>query len=161
MLQPLVVRYCRGRIGRQETAIGSADDVAQEVCLAVLSALPGYRAEGGSFRAFVYGIASHKVSDAFRAASRNRSEPVAEVPDVAERGRGPEQHALLEEMSQQVASLLATLTAQQREVLVLRLAVGMSADETAQSVSSTAGAVRVIQHRALTKLRGILGDLKP
>jgi RNA polymerase sigma-70 factor (ECF subfamily) len=158
MLQPMVVRYCRARIGRQETAMGSADDVAQEVCLAVLSALPGYRAEGGSFRAFVYGIAAHKVSDAFRAASRNRSEPVAEVPDVAEVARTPEQQALMSEMSTQIAALLATLTIQQREVLVLRLAVGMSAEETAQSVSSSAGAVRVIQHRALTKLRAMLGD---
>ncbi len=158
ILQPLVVRYCRGRIGRQETAVGSADDVAQEVCLAVLSALPGYRVEGGSFRAFVYGIAAHKVADAFRAASRNRSEPVADVPDGEEVSRTPEQYALMSEMSQQIAVLLATLTVQQREVLVLRLAVGMSAEETAQSVSSSAGAVRVIQHRALTKLRGMLGD---
>ena len=39
---------------------------------------------------------------------------------------------------------------------VLRLIVGLSADETAVAVDSTAGAVRVAQHRALTKLRGEL-----
>jgi RNA polymerase sigma-70 factor (ECF subfamily) len=72
-LHPLVLRYCRARLGRQETVMGSADDVAQEVCLAVVSALPGYTLKGLSFRAFVYGIAAHKVTDAFRAIGRNRT----------------------------------------------------------------------------------------
>ncbi len=156
MLQPLVIRYCRGRLGQQETAVGSADDVAQEVCLAVLSALPAYRAEGGSFRAFVYGIAAHKVSDAYRAAARNRSEPMADVPDTAAAPGGPEHHAMINELSRQLGELLETLTVQQREVLVLRLAVGLSAEETAQTVRSSPGAVRVIQHRALGKLRATL-----
>src|SRR5690349_18768380 len=42
-IRPLVVRYCRARVGRQERNFASADDVAQEVCLAVLTALPSYR----------------------------------------------------------------------------------------------------------------------
>lgn len=157
MLQPIVVRYCRARLGRQESAVGSADDVAQEVCLAVLSALPGYRVEGGSFRAFVYGIAAHKVSDVYRAAARNKSDPVADVPDTPMPEGGPELQALRTEQAGQVRALLDTLTPQQREVLVLRLAVGLSADETAQTVRSSPGAVRVIQHRALGKLRARLG----
>jgi RNA polymerase sigma-70 factor (ECF subfamily) len=51
---------------------------------------------------------------------------------------------------------LAHLTARQREVLVLRLAVGMSAEETAEAVGSTPGAVRVTQHRGLMRLRQII-----
>ena len=79
-IRPLVVRYCRARLGRMDRSSVSADDVAQEVCLAVLTALPGYRVQGRPFLAFVYGIASHKVIDAHRAATRNRAEPVADVP---------------------------------------------------------------------------------
>ena len=67
-IRPLVVRYCRARVGRQERSFASADDVAQEVCLAVLTALPSYRDQGRPFLAFVYGIAQHKVADAHRAA---------------------------------------------------------------------------------------------
>src|SRR4051794_4036436 len=67
LIQPLVLRYCRGRLGRQESVLGSADDVAQEVCVAVVSALGSYQPAGLSFRAFVYGIAAHKVTDVFRA----------------------------------------------------------------------------------------------
>ncbi|MDN5929645.1 MAG: RNA polymerase sigma factor ShbA [Pseudonocardia sp.] len=156
-IHPFVLRYCRGRLGRQESVTGSADDVAQEVCLAVVSALPTYRVKGLSFRAFVYGIAAHKVTDAFRAIGRNRTEPVPELPDTPTPGDGPENRLLSCELNQQLAELLGILTPRQREVLVLRIAVGFSAEETAATVRSTPGAVRVTQHRALNRLRAALG----
>jgi RNA polymerase sigma-70 factor, ECF subfamily len=152
IIRPLVVRYCRARLGR-ERSFATADDVAQEVCLAVLTALPGYRVQGRPFLAFVYGIASHKVIDAHRAATRNRSEPVAELPDAAEAADGPEQRALRVELSAEMGRMLDLLPEKQREILVLRVVVGLSAEETAEAVGSTPGAVRVAQHRALARLR--------
>src|SRR4051795_6622273 len=133
-IRPLVVRYCRARVGRQERSFASADDVAQEVCLGVLTALPSYRDQGRPFLAFVYGIAAHKVADAHRASSRNRSEPVPEVPDGPETEAGPEQQALRGELSREVASLLQVLPDKQREILLLRIVVGLSAEETADAV---------------------------
>ena len=152
-IQPLVVRYCRARVGRQERSYASADDVAQEVCLAVLTALPSYRDQGRPFLAFVYGIAAHKVADAHRSAARNKSEPVPEFPDAPERSVGPEQSAMNGELSGRMARLMTTLPPKQREILVLRVVVGLSAEETADAVGSTPGAVRVAQHRALNRLR--------
>ncbi|HJP79516.1 MAG TPA: sigma-70 family RNA polymerase sigma factor [Pseudonocardiaceae bacterium] len=155
-VRPLVVKYCRARVGTQERSQASADDVAQDVCLAVLTALPGFRDQGRPFLAFVYGIAAHKVADAHRAAARNRSEPVADVPDKADDQAGPEQRALRGELSSEVRELLKELPPKQREILVLRVVVGLSAEETAAAVGSTPGAVRVAQHRALNKLRDAL-----
>jgi RNA polymerase sigma-70 factor, ECF subfamily len=43
-------------------------------------------------------------------------------------------------------------------VLVLRIAVGMSVEETAAAVGSTPDAVRVTQHRALNQLRAMVLD---
>jgi RNA polymerase sigma-70 factor (ECF subfamily) len=153
IIRPLVVRYCRARLGRMDRSAVSADDVAQEVCLAVLTALPGYRVQGRPFLAFVYGIASHKVIDAHRAATRNRAEPVADVPDSVEVADGPEQRALRIELTGEMAQLLDQLPDKQREILLLRVVVGLSAEETADAVGSTPGAVRVAQHRALARLR--------
>ena len=155
-IRPLVVRYCRARIGRQERSFASADDVAQEVCLGVLTALPSYRDQGRPFLAFVYGIAAHKVADAHRASSRNRSEPVPDLPDSPETDAGPEQRAMRGELSREMASLLKVLPDKQREILLLRVVVGLSAEETADAVGSTPGAVRVAQHRALTRLRKVI-----
>jgi RNA polymerase sigma-70 factor, ECF subfamily len=153
----LVVRYCHARVSGQR-AFASADDVAQEVCLAVLTALPRYRDQGRPFLAFVYGIAAHKVADAHRSAARNRSEPVPEVPDSPTLSDGPEQRALQGELTGQMSKLLDLLPDKQREIVVLRIVVGLSAEETAEAVGSTPGAVRVAQHRALGKLREALAS---
>jgi len=155
-IRPIVLRYCRARIGRLDRSFASADDVVQEVCLSVISALPSYRDQGQPFLAFVYGIAAHKVADAHRAAARNRAEPVPEVPDAPETDAGPEQRAMHGELSDRMAQLLRILPAKQREILLLRVVVGLSAEETADAVGSTPGAVRVAQHRALARLRKTL-----
>ena len=60
-------------------------------------------------------------------------------------GEAPSREALGE--------LLRLLPEKQREILVLRVVVGLSAEETAEAVGSTPGAVRVAQHRALGRLR--------
>ncbi|MFI9009676.1 RNA polymerase sigma factor ShbA [Actinosynnema sp. NPDC053489] len=153
-VRPLVVRYCRARVGGQERSAASADDVAQEVCLALLTALPTYKDHGRPFLAFVYGIAAHKVADAHRASLRNRAEPVPELPDLPDDDQvGPEQSALRVELSHRMGRLLRLLPEKQREVLVLRVVVGLTAEQTAAAVDATPGAVRVAQHRALTRLR--------
>lgn len=155
-VRPLIVRYCRARVGRQDRTFASADDVAQEVCVAVLTALPSYRDQGRPFLAFVYGIAAHKVADAHRSVARNRAEPVPEIPDSPAPDAGPEQRAILAEQVQRMTALLDTLPDRQREILILRVVVGLSAKETADAVGSTPGAVRVAQHRALAHLRKVL-----
>lgn len=158
LIGPLVVRYCRARPGWTDRSSVSTDDVAQEVCVAVLAALPGYREQGRPFVAFVYGITAHKVIDAHRGVTRSRCEPVAEVPEAMDVGEGPERRALRGELSAQLARLLDALPGKQREVLVLRVVVGLSARETADAVGSTPATVRVTQHRALVGLRQVLRE---
>jgi RNA polymerase sigma-70 factor (ECF subfamily) len=155
-IHPVVFRYCRSRMTAGHRSLASADDVAQEVCMAVLTALPTFRHEGKPFLAFVYGICAHKVADAHRAAARSRSMPVADIPDSASRERGPEQSALASSAAVVMDGLLHTLPETQQEILRLRVVVGLSAEETAEALGMTAGAVRVAQHRALAKLRQLL-----
>jgi RNA polymerase sigma-70 factor (ECF subfamily) len=152
-IRPIVVRYCRARIGTTERSGLSADDIAQEVCLAAITAMPRYKDQGRPFLAFVYGIAAHKVADAHRAAARNRADPTDVVPERFSMEAGPEQLALETESAARMTKLLAVLPEKQREILILRVVVGMSAEETAVAVGSTAGAVRVAQHRALARLK--------
>jgi RNA polymerase sigma-70 factor (ECF subfamily) len=152
VVRPHAVRYCRARMG-SPNGTPSADDVAQEVCLAVLTGLPRYRFEGRPFLAFVHRVAAHKVIDAHRAATRVRWDLVAEMPEPEDPTEGPEQRALRAELSGELRSLLDELPDAQREILVLRVALGLSAGETAALVGTTPGAVRVAQHRALSRLR--------
>ncbi|MFI7675408.1 RNA polymerase sigma factor ShbA [Actinophytocola sp. NPDC049390] len=155
-IRPAIVRYCRSRIGRSGSAFSSADDVAQEICMAVLGALSRYGDEPESFLPFVYGIAAHKVADHYRRAGRDRSDPAADVPDGVDMGASPEQQIMAADLRDRLDQLLATLPPRQREILLLRLVVGLSAQETATAVGLTPTAVRVTQHRALAKLRNVL-----
>lgn len=157
-IQPQVQRFCRARLGRRETTMGSADDVAQDVCMAVLAVLPDYRFAGVSFRAFVFGIARHKIADAFRAMARNRCDAVEELPERTSTDQGPEQLVLEAERNDRLGDLLGVLGTRQVEILTLRIAVGLTAEETAAALGSTPGAVRVAQHRALQRLRRELED---
>jgi RNA polymerase sigma-70 factor, ECF subfamily len=158
IIRPIIVRYVRARIGSAERSGLSADDVAQEVCLAAITALPRYKDQGRPFLAFVYGIAAHKVADAHRAAGRNRADATDTLPDRPSSDIGPEQMAIDSESAARMDRLLAVLPEKQREILILRVVVGMSAEETAEAVGSTAGAVRVAQHRAIARLKGEIGE---
>ncbi|MCZ3390087.1 MAG: RNA polymerase sigma factor ShbA [Actinomycetia bacterium] len=156
-LRPMVVRYCRGRLGRVPAADFAADDAAQEVLLAVLNALPRYRAEGRPFEAFVFGIAAHKVADLQRAAFRTAI-PTDVIPDGRDLAMTPEERVIQAGDTQLANSLLDRLPSNLRELLLLRVAVGLSAEETGRALGMTPGAVRVAQHRALARLRAYAVD---
>jgi len=68
---------------------------------------------------------------------------MADPPEEPTTDAGPEQRLLRSELSSQLADLMQVLTASQREILTLRVVVGLSAAETAEAVGSTPGAVRV------------------
>jgi RNA polymerase sigma-70 factor (ECF subfamily) len=153
-IRPMVVRYCRARLGRMTGHYHVADDVAQEVCIAVLSALPRYRDMGRPFASFVFGIASHKVADALRNAAR-LAVPTEELPDGPDQQPGPEETVVATLEAQRARALLERLPAHLRELLILRVVTGLSAQETGNVLGMSAGAVRVAQHRALARLRAL------
>jgi RNA polymerase sigma-70 factor (ECF subfamily) len=153
-IRPMVVRYCLARLGNLASHYQVAEDVAQEVCVAILTALPRYRDMGRPFASFVYGIASHKVADARRSAAR-LAIPVDVLPDAADDEPGPEDAVVASLEAQRARALLERLPGHQRELLVLRVLTGLSAEETGAALGMSAGAVRVAQHRALARLRAI------
>lgn len=153
-IRPMVVRYCRARLGHISGHYQVADDVAQEVCIAILSALPRYQDMGRPFASFVFGIASHKVADALRNAAR-LAIPTEELPDGPDDRPGPEETVVACIEAERARALLARLPVHQRELLVLRVLSGMSAQETGNALGMSPGAVRVAQHRALARLRAI------
>jgi RNA polymerase sigma-70 factor, ECF subfamily len=153
-----VLWQCRSRMSGRTVGQQTPEDVAQEVLIAVCGALSRFRPTETRWMAFVYGIVRNKVIDAYRAASRDRSDPMEELPDhVDDDDRaGPEAAVLRSADLVLLQELLDELPETQREVLVLRVAMGYSAEETARTVGSTPGAVRVTQHRAMLRLRALL-----
>ncbi len=155
--RPAIVRYCRARLAQTRLAQSGSqdeDDLAQEVCLALLSALPSYQDMGRPFGAFVFAIAAHKVADAARGAARSPL-PVPVLPDLPDRCLGPEEIVVAGVDARQVRVLLARLPTGQRRLLLLRVVAGLSAEDTGYVLDMSPGAVRVAQHRALIRLRAL------
>ena len=123
-IRPMVVRYCRARLGRVSGQYHVADDVAQEVCIAVLSALPRYRDMGRPFASFVFGIASHKVADAMRSAVRVWPSRPRTCPDGPDERPGPGGDVVAYLEAERARALLARLPDHQRELLMLRVCTG-------------------------------------
>lgn len=154
-LLPLVTRLCRARVGHLPDAAATLDDVVQEVALGVLRALPGYPVGRVPFVPWVYGVVRHKIVDAYRAVARHPVRPAEDLPDAPDPRPGPEQRTLQSELSVRLGGLLDRLPERQRDILVLRVVEGLSSEQVAVALdTTTAGAVRVAQHRALNSLRG-------
>src|ERR1051326_9159966 len=110
LIRPGLVRYCRAHLGRTGERFTTADDVSQEVCLAVLAALPRFRDEGRPFAAFVYGVAAHKIVDAQRAASRHLAmASVGLVPEQPDAAPDPAQQAVATDQARRLSWLLRHL----------------------------------------------------
>jgi RNA polymerase sigma-70 factor (ECF subfamily) len=106
----------------------------------------------------VSGIADHKVADARRNAARIAT-ALPQIPDAASAETTPEQDALQFELTSRIEQLLRrVLSPRQHEILVLRLVVGLSAEEVADVMGTTPGASRVAQHRALSPPRKVVSQ---
>jgi RNA polymerase sigma-70 factor (ECF subfamily) len=129
------VRYCRAALGRQEANYMHADRTAREICGEVRLAMPRYLDHSRPVLAFVYGIAAHR----------------------ARPGKHHKIHPLGDDPIGKITTLLSHLPNPQREIIILRVMVGFSAQDTAEALGSTPNAVRRSQHIALTTMRGRLG----
>jgi RNA polymerase sigma-70 factor (ECF subfamily) len=152
-VRPHVFRYVLARLLDR----ASADDVTQEVSMTIMSALPRYEDMGRPVLSWVFGIAIRKVNEAHRKLGRRHDLPSESLPDhAAPTSTDPDTVVIELEGARRMAVLLAALPHPQGEILRLRIAAGLSAEETGATLGMTAGAVRVAQHRALARLRASL-----
>jgi RNA polymerase sigma-70 factor (ECF subfamily) len=152
-IRPGVLRYCWAHLGSLGRGDQTPDDVAQDVCLAVFEALPRYEERGLPFTAFVYRIASFKVADAHRLAATAPTRPIDTIPEPIDDGWDPADKAVTADMSRRLLPLLDDLTDSQREIIVLRVAAGLSAEEVGAVIGKSPAAVRMAQSRAMARLR--------
>jgi RNA polymerase sigma-70 factor (ECF subfamily) len=147
--RPIVYRYCRAKLPDPQTA----EDVTQEVMLAMVQALPTHRTDEHKIAAFVFGIAANKVAMTHRSAYRRREDLFDSPVERSDQSPGPQDVAEGRDTMARVMRLLDDLPPQSREILLLRLAANLTTAETAQVLGMSEGAVRVAQHRAIARLR--------
>jgi len=128
------------------------EDVAAEVWMSVSRGLGTFVGGPDDFRGWVFTIARRRAVDqARRAARRPRSAPLGDV-DPIDAALPTVSYLEADGELAVVRELLGRLTADQREVVVLRVVAGMTVGETARFVGKSDVAVRVLCHRGLRAL---------
>lgn len=148
-----VYRFCLLRLGSRE----QAEDAASQTFLKALAQLDGYR--GGSVRGWLFAIARTTVVDLQRrSALESRHHMRA---DPADASISPEARFIAQEEVRWLYAALDALTADQREVVALRLA-GLGAIEIAEATGRTPGSVRALQFRAVREMKRLhaTGELR-
>jgi RNA polymerase sigma factor (sigma-70 family) len=147
-LAPGVIGYLRGQ--------GALDpeDLAGDVFLEVIRDLHRFEGDHTQFRSWVFSITHLRLLDARRREGRRPVRP-ASPDDLSSKGGigDSEEEALAVLGSQRVERLLKVLTPDQRDVLLLRIVGDLSVDQVAAVLGKRPGAVRVLQHRGLVRLR--------
>lgn len=146
---PRVYRYALAKLGRSS----DAEDVAAETFAVILRELPRFKWKGAGFEAWLFRIAANQIVDSVRRGGKEWATADAFLGAEVPYDRTPEKQLLEHEMSQEIARMLEHLTAEQREVLLLRFAAGLDTNETAETMGRKPNAVRQLQFRALASLR--------
>ncbi len=144
----------------------SAADAAQDAFIAAYRRLDTYR--GGSFRAWLYRIATNTCYDELR---RRKRRPVTAIedlpgadaddgPPLPADGESPEQAAQQAELARAIEQCIEGLHTDQRAVLVLSDVEGLNYQEITEITGATLGTVKSRLSRARAGVRNCLGNVQ-
>ncbi len=150
---PRVYRYVAGRVRSTQ----DAEDVTEEVFLRLVANLKRFEWRGLPFGAWVFRIARNEVVSHVRR-QRRRGTPAQlseTIPDDRQdHAAAYEQQATIEV----VREATSRLPPAQRDVIALRFGAGLTVAETANVLNKTQNNVKVLQHKAIARLKGMVAE---
>jgi len=145
---PRVYRYILARTGNTY----DAEDLTEEVFMKVLEAIERFEWREAPFSAWLFRIAHNAViSQRRKDGARGRSAPLTE--GLALDSQGPDELVENRLALNEIMNAAQKLPDAQRQVIALRFGAGLSVAETARAMNKGEGNVKVIQHKAIAKLR--------
>ncbi len=147
---PDIYNYIYHRLGNVQLA----EDLASEVFLKVLESIDSYTFRGIPFSVWLFRLTRNLLIDHFRTSPRPGVEVPLEEETVFTEG-GPDTALERKVTRKQLLQALSDLTEDQQEVVVLKFIEGFSNTDVAKIVGKSEGAVKSLQHRALTMLSRI------
>ena len=144
--QPGLLRYLRMK------APTVAEDLAADIWLRVLRALPTFEGDEQGFRGWIYTTARNRLTDWYRNGERR--------PDLIEYSSlvllpavtNVEDEAAEHSATDRAIALIGELPPDQAEAVLLRVVVGMDVGRVAVIMDRSPGSVRVLCHRGLRRL---------
>ena len=156
--QRQVYNFALRMINRPETA----EDVTQETFLSAFKSIGSFK--GGSFRAWLFRIASNACYDQMRRWQRKPSSSLEalqadlKMADPVDQGESPEERTLRRELAEVLREGLAELPDDQRAIVILSDIQGFSYEEIAAATRTPLGTVKSRLNRGRARLRDFLVD---
>ena len=158
--QPLGFEWLWHRFSRQVTAFArlqaseDPEGVANEVFAAAFGRISGFEGDSTGFVSFVFAITRNKLSDERRKRRRRVLTSTFDRGEVdAAHSAGSAEADAFAGLRPETAEAMTRLTADQREIVFLRLVADLPIQEVAALTGRTVGAVKAMQHRALASMR--------
>jgi RNA polymerase sigma-70 factor (ECF subfamily) len=150
-----IYRFVYSRV-REQTA---AEDVTSEIFMKALKAMPRYQDTGRPFAAWLYQIAVNAIADRYR--TLRPSSPLEDFHDLSIAGPPLEEVAAHRDEIRRIWALVEALPAQQKTALVLKFQEDMKIEDIAVAMGKTPGAVKLLIHRGVSRLRDEADSLRP
>jgi RNA polymerase sigma-70 factor (ECF subfamily) len=132
-----------------------AQDLVHEVFLSAWKNLEDFDQQGHPFSSWLYQIARHKVIDHYRTKKvdfdiENVSEDLIKVTTAFDKEFDRQLDI------KQVQEAITHLGEEQQSVLIMRFVEDLNYEEISYILNKSAGAIRLIQHRAIQNLKKII-----
>lgn len=151
-----VFRYLYARLGQREIA----EDLTADVFVRMLQVMPRFEVNlarpVSSFSAWLYRIAGNLLRDHYRRQSHRNHADLADHLDLASDGPALAQQIAANEDCHELFGAISLLNEEQQSVVIYRFGEQLSVQEVAGLMGKSEGAVKALQHRALTALRRAL-----
>lgn len=147
-----LLAYLRTQVRRTE----DAEDLLGQTFLEAIRDLPRFTGDLSGFRGWLFRIAHHRAVDLVRRGVRRPEALLGAIEDPAS-VVDAEEETLRRLESERVWRAIGALPPSQREVLTLRVAGGLTSAEIGVALGKRVGAVKALQHRALSNLARALG----
>ncbi len=124
-----------------------------------LKAMPRYQDTGRPFAAWLYQIAVNAIADRYR--TLRPAQSLDDFHDLSVVGPALEDLAAHRDEVRRIWALVEALPHQQRTALVLKFQEDMKIEDIAVAMSKSPGAVKLLIHRGVTRLRDEASSLRP
>ncbi len=139
--------------------VTDVDDLTSEVFLDCFRNLRSFQGDGEAFRRFLFFVARRRYIDWVRR-SMTAGSVICYDPERDPRATSSAEDDALDQLARDdVTQLLATLTCDQRDVLLLRYVADLTVEQVAVAIGKPVGAVKQLQRRGLEALRKKVGSV--
>ncbi len=148
---PRIYRFVLFKVSHKQ----QAEDITQHAFMKAWEGMGGYKPQGHPFGSWLYRIARNSVIDYYR-----QNELQVDIEEISPEALGID-NSLLAKLEvkfewEKVLRAINTLNTVEQDVLIMRFVEDLPHEEVAVAVQKSESAVKVIQHRAIKKLKEAL-----